>query len=222
MKDINQIRNIMFYNLKKKWEPLLLDNDLYTYNNSKFVDNKLYKYIVSDYFNDIYVCFHKSMRLLKKNIKLNDIKPMCCVLDLDESFFQNYSFLYNTQNIWKYNPRLYNKYSDNKFHNKHFGPVLPYMFILYKYLMSKNIHIIFLSGRNEKFRELTINNLSYFDITKGSYELILNDNNKKTNLYKQEKLSKISKNYNIVLCINDQNEFSHKNLIKMPQLYKIN
>lgn len=212
----------MSYILKKKWQPNLQDKDLYTYNNSKYIDKKLYNYIVTQYFNDIYICFYKSMKLLKRNIMSNNIKPMCCVLDLDESFFQNNSFLYNTQYIWKYNPRLYNKYSDSNFHKKHFGPVLPYMYILYSYLKQKNIHIIFLSGRNEKFRELTINNLSYFDIKKNNYELILNNTNKKSNLYKQEKISIISKKYNIVLCINDQKEFIHRNLIEMPQLYKIN
>ena len=49
------------------------------------------------------------MKKINKNINTNknESKPMCCVIDLDESFFQNDSFLYNTLDIWKYNKKLY-------------------------------------------------------------------------------------------------------------------
>ena len=202
---------------------MLDDKTLYVYNSIKYKNKELYDYVVSKYFDDMYHCFYKAMQLLKKNILINNSsnKPMCCILDLDETFFQNDSFLYNTLYIWKYNPKLYNKFSDLNFYNKHFGPILPFMFILYKYLIYKNIHIIFLSGRKEKYRNLTINNLSYFDIMKDSYELILNNTNDQSNKYKQDKISNINQNYNIVLCMNDQNEFNHENLIKTPQLYKL-
>ena len=208
---------------------MLDDKTLYTYNNIRHKNTKLSNYISSKYFSDIYVCFYKAMQLLKKNITLYKLsssiyplnKPMCCILDLDETFFQNDSFLYNTLGIWKYNPLLYDKFTELKFYNMNFGPILPFMFILYKYLIYKNIHIIFLSGRKEKYRNLTIDNLSYFNISPDSYDLILNDTNCISNKYKQDQLTIISQNYNIVLCMNDQNEFMHENLIKMPQLYTI-
>jgi len=205
---------------------MLNDKTLGVYNNIRYINKELYDYIISRYFSDIYHCFYKAMQLLKKNINCNldknkINKPMCCILDLDETFFQNDLFLYNTLYIWWYNPKLYNKFINPNFYNKNYGPILPFMFILYKYLIYKNIHIIFLSGRKEKYRKLTIDNLTYFNINEDSYTLILNDTNKNTYIYKQEHLLNISNYYNIVLCLNDQNEFEHENLINMPKIYKI-
>jgi hypothetical protein len=40
-------------------------------------------------------------------------------------------------------------------------------------------------------------------------------------IYKQYHIKKISNEYDIILCLNDQNEFNHHNLIKTPQLYYI-
>ena len=194
---------------------------LYLYNDIKHLDVKLYHYITKYYLNDIYKIFFRSMQLIKKQINLKSTKPLCCVLDLDESFFQNDSFLYNTLHLWNYNSDLYNFYKSQKFIDKSFGPILPFMHILYSYLINKNIHIIFLSGRREKYRHLTINNLSYFNIDYKNYELILNDTNLSSHLYKQHHIEQISNKYRIILCINDQTEFCHPNLIQMPAIYNI-
>ena len=94
------------------------------------------------------------------------------------------------------------------------------MFILYKYLLHKNIHIIFLSGRDIKYKKLTIDNLNFFNVKK--FELILNDTGLDSKIYKQNNINEISKKYNIILCINDQKEFIHENLIMSPMIYKIN
>ena len=198
---------------------------LYIYNDIKYVDKTLYQYIKNNYFNDIYSVFFNSIQHIQKQLNIrklqNFTKPLCCVLDLDETFFQNDSFLYNTLHIWKYNNDLYNYYKSTKFINKSFGPILPFMYILYSYLIQKNIQIIFLSGRHEKFRQLTIDNLNFFNIDKKNYKLILNNTTIPSYLYKQYYIKKISNDYDIILCLNDQNEFSHKNLIQTPQIYNI-
>ena len=97
---------------------MLDDKTLYTYNNIRHKNTKLSNYISSKYFSDIYVCFYKAMQLLKKNITLYKLsssiyplnKPMCCILDLDETFFQNDSFLYNTL-LHYMNPKLHETYA---------------------------------------------------------------------------------------------------------------
>ena len=42
-----------------------------------------------------------------------------------------------------------------------------------------------------------------------------------SDLYKQYHIKQISNDYDIILCLNDQNEFDHQNLIQTPQIYKI-
>lgn len=201
--------------------------ELYIYNDIKYLDKKLYQYIKYNYFNDIYNVFFNVMQHIKKQIDINKVnnlktlKPLCCVLDLDETFFQNDSFLYNTLHIWEYNNDLYKFYKSPTFINKSFGPILPFMYILYSYLIQKNIQIIFLSGRHEKFRQLTIDNLDFFNIDKKKYKLILNKTTMPSDLYKQYHIKQISNDYKIILCLNDQNEFDHQNLIQTPQIYKI-
>ena len=166
------------------------DKKLLRYNQIKHKDEKLNNYIINYYFNDIYKCFFNSMKKINKNINTNknESKPMCCVIDLDESFFQNDSFLYNTLDIWKYNKKLYKYFKSIKYQ---FGPILPFMFILYKYLLHKNIHIIFLSGRDIKYKKLTIDNLNFFNVKK--FELILNDTGLDSKIYKQNNINEISK-----------------------------
>lgn len=194
---------------------MLNDKKLYEYEKIKYKDKNLEYYIINYYFNDIFKCFFNSMKIINKNIN-NNIKPMCCVIDLDETFFQNDSFLFNTLDIWKYNKNLYEYYKSIK---QPFGPILPFMFILYEYLIYKNIHIIFLSGRHIKYKQQTIDNLIFFNVNK--FELILNDTKLESKIYKQNNINEISKKYNIILCINDQKEFKHENLVMSPSLYII-
>lgn len=192
------------------------DIKLYKYNDQKYKDRELNLYITKYYFNDVYLCFFKCMKMINHNLlnKSHPTKQCCCILDLDETFFQNDSFLFNTLDIWKYNTKLYDYYTSL---GKSFGPILPFMYILYEYLVHKNIHIIFLSGRNIKYKELTVSNLKFFNVTK--FELILNDTNDID--YKQKHVNDINKKYDVILCANDQNEFYHKNMVQFPKLYQV-
>jgi hypothetical protein len=198
---------------------MLSDTEFYYYNTNKIIYYPIYNYIKNDYFNDLYDIFKCSMSLIKHNL-INDYdkRCKCVILDLDESFVCNDYYLFHTLDLYNFNKDIKNFYKNRL--DKSYGPILPFMIILYEYLISKNIKVIFLTGRNKKFKKSTINNLKYFNIYK--FELIMKSNNINSKLYKTNIINELDKIYNIILCINDQDEFIHKNLIKTPKLYNIN
>ncbi len=171
-------------------------------------------YIEKYYLSDIYDCFIHTMKQLKRNynIPLSE-KPMCIIMDLDETFLQNDDFYPFTLAIWKQHPTLYKFYLHHAKENQ-FGPILPFMYILYRYCIAKEIRVIFISGRMEHLREQTVNNLIFYDVM--DFDLYLSDNSE---CYKSNIIRELEKYYNILAVLNDQNDSPHSKLIRFPQLY---
>lgn len=193
----------------------ITDKEFYNYNKNNKIYLPIFKYINSNkYLNDIYKIFIKSIKHIKNNYNSN-IKQ-CAIIDLDETFLFNDFYLFHTLDTYKhYNYKIYKHYKNN--FNKLYSPIIPYMYILYSYIINKNIDVIFLTARDIKYKKTTIDNLKYFGITK--YFIIFKTGDIKSNIYKQYNIRQIEKNNNIILILNDQNEFYHRHLIKMPQLY---
>lgn len=197
---------------------VITDKEFYYYNKNKNKILSIYNYITNDYLYDICKVIYNSIQLVKKNKKeyITSL-PNCVVFDLDETFFCNDFYKFHTLEVFKYNKLIYDYY---KFRiPKYIGPILPFIIILYEYLIYHNIKIIFLSGRNEEWKEQTIENLNMFNIN--NYILYLKPKILDSHKFKQNKIYEIEKKYNILLCLNDQKEFTHKNLLYMPQLYII-
>jgi len=138
------------------------------------------------------------------------------VLDLDETFLFNDYYLKHTLETYKYNQHIYNFYKHNL--DSKFGPVIPFMIILYEFLVKNNVEIFFLTARDIKFKEDTVSNLKLFNINK--YQIIFKTGHISSSDYKIHEMKKINKLGEIILCVNDQKEFYNKNTIYMPQLYK--
>jgi predicted secreted acid phosphatase len=174
----------------------------------------IYQYIISNkYLNDIYKVYKNSIKHIQNNYTKN--KKYYAIIDLDETFLFNDFYLLHTLNIYKYNLNIYNYYKKKL--NPLFGPILPFICILYYYLKHKNINIIFLTARELKYKEDTIKNLKLFKI---EYEkIIFKDTDIESFKYKKTQIEQLNKEYDIILILNDQPEFKHKHLIQMPRLY---
>jgi predicted secreted acid phosphatase len=198
---------------------VITDKEFYYYNKNKYKILSIYNYIKNEYLYDICKVIFNSIQLVKKNKKDSiTSKPNCVVFDLDETFLCNDFYKFYILEVFQYNRLIYDYYKSRIPSN--IGPILPFIIILYEYLIYHNIKIIFLSGRNEEWREQTIENLNIFNIN-NNYLLYLKPKNLNSHTFKQEIIDEIEKKYNILLCLNDQKEFIHKNLLYMPQLYII-
>jgi predicted secreted acid phosphatase len=190
------------------------DKEFYEYNKKNILYMPIYQYIISNkYLNDIYKVYKNSIKHIQNNYTKN--KKYYAIIDLDETFLFNDFYLLHTLNIYKYNLNIYNYYKKKL--NPLFGPILPFICILYYYLKHKNINIIFLTARELKYKEDTIKNLKLFKI---EYEkIIFKDTDIESFKYKKTQIEQLNKEYDIILILNDQPEFKHKHLIQMPRLY---
>ncbi len=91
------------------------------------------------------------------------------------------------------------------------------MIILYEYLIKNNVEVFFLTARDTKFKEDTVENLKLFNINK--YKITFKKGNISSIDYKMKEIEKIRQTGDIILCMNDQVEFYDKNMITMPRLY---
>ncbi len=173
------------------------------------------KYICTHYIEDIYYSFECAMKQIITNSVIKTDKPPGVIIDLDETFMQNDEFLLYTMDIWLYNPALYEYYLENAI-NYQYGPILPFMYILYKYCIDKNIRVIFISGRLNHHKQQTINNLNFYGVT--DFEIYLSStSDSKSNKIKA--IKKLEKQYNILAVLNDQPDSPHHTMVKFPQLY---
>jgi len=196
----------------------ITDKEFYHYNKNKYTVLSIYNYIKNNYLYDICKVIFESIQLIKINkSKSNSPLPNCVVLDLDETFLCNDFYKFYLLELYNFNPKIKNYYKYNIPNN--IGPLLPFVIILYKYLLYHNITIIFLSGRNNDLKDQTNKNLNLFHIK--NYILYLKPNNLDSAIFKQNMIYQIEKEFNILLCLNDQKEFTHQNLLYMPQLYTI-
>lgn len=199
----------------EKSENMISENTLKMYSRCNIQLPQLSRYIEKYYISDIYDCFVHAMGQLKSNYNPLSKNPMCIIIDLDETFLQNDDFYPFTLRIWKHYPALYKFYLHLVKENQ-FGPILPFMYILYRYCIANDIKVIFISGRLEHLREQTMNNLIFYDVT--DFDLYLSDNSID---YKSNIIQVLENNYNILAVLNDQNDSPHNKLIKFPQLYII-
>jgi predicted secreted acid phosphatase len=174
--------------------------------------NILERYVRNFYWRDIYKCFRMSMAVVNIYMKHFPLNNLAVVIDLDETFLQNASFAPTITKLWR-KPRFYDLLA-----KQDMGAVLPYMIIFYEYILSKGIKPIFLTGRNQRLRELTIKNLELFGVR--DYVLYMNSI-KDSRKFKNMIYNTIKLQYNIICVLNDQDEINTINHIKFPQLYRI-
>lgn len=200
---------------------MITDKEFYDCNRKGLIYNKIYFYIISnDYVRDIQKCMYRAITMVQKELRQNITdKPNIAVIDLDETFLFNDYYLSHTLEAYRYNNHIQKFYKEQL--DKKYGPVVPFMIIVYEYLVKKGIHVFFLTARNNKFKEDTVNNLALFNIT--NYSICFKKNDISSAEYKKRELRNIEDNgWNIVLCLNDQKEFEHRALVNMPQLYTTN
>ena len=157
----------------------------------KYINNNLYFDILKDQYN-IIEKYIKNITFDINDVIVFDIDEVCL---LNLMYINNftYSFLYD-----KYNNNLYN-YSNG------FNPIIEECKNIFTYLHNKNIKYIFVTGRKDYIREITINNLklvgldNYIDLYTCS-----NDFCNKINIYKNECYEQIQLKYNIICIIGDQ------------------
>jgi acid phosphatase len=122
------------------------------------------------------------------------------VFDIDETALSNYEY---TKEIgFGYVYKLWNEWQQ-----KGIAPAIKDTKRFYDYLISKNIYIIFISGRNTDVGEATKKNLIEQGYTKFDALILRSDNENKipTAEWKATKRKElISKGYNIIACIGDQ------------------
>lgn len=197
----------------EKLENMISEKMLKIYAKNHIELPQLTLYIENYYLSDIYDCFVRTLKQLKH--EYNPLSErMSIIIDLDETFLQNDDFYPFTLGVWKQDSELFKFYLHHVKKNQ-FGPILPFMYILYSYCISKGIRVIFVSGRLEYIRKQTVNNLNFY----GVYHFDLYLAGPKWNKIKI--IKKLEKKYNILAVLNDQNDSPHAKLIKFPQLYVI-
>ncbi len=133
-----------------------------------------------------------------EEIKLADKSAV--VFDIDETALSNYEY---TKEIgFGYIHKIWNEWQQ-----KGIAPAIKDTKRFYDYLLSKNIHVIFISGRSADVGEATKKNLIEQGYTKFD-ALILQSESENTIPASKWKAVKrkelISKGYNIIACIGDQ------------------
>lgn len=122
------------------------------------------------------------------------------VFDIDETALSNYEY---TKEIgFGYVDKLWNEWQQ-----KGIAPAIKDTKRFYDYLLSKNIHVIFVTGRYAEVCEATKRNLIEQGYAKFDTLIIRSDNERKIpaaewKAAKREEL--VSKGYNIIACIGDQ------------------
>lgn len=122
------------------------------------------------------------------------------VFDIDETALSNYEY---TKEIgFGYVYKLWDEWQQ-----KGIAPAIKDTKRFYDYLLSKNIHVIFVTGRYTEVGEATKRNLIEKGYTKFDTLIIRSDNERKIaatewKAAKREEL--VSKGYNIIACIGDQ------------------
>ncbi len=122
------------------------------------------------------------------------------VFDVDDTALSNYE---QTKSIgFGY---IYKLWSEYILEGK--APAIKETKKFYDYLVSMNIHVIFLTGRTERFRDATKKNLLYCGYTKFDTLIVRSDAEKNIpaaefKTIKREELTK--KGYDIIACIGDQ------------------
>lgn len=196
---------------------MITDKEFRRYNEEGVVYNKIYFYIISnDYARDIQLCTYKAIKMINQRLDSNMTRNNIAVIDLDETFLFNDYYLLHTLEAYRYNKHIQSFYK-NKL-DKRYGPIIPFMIIVYEYLVSRGIDVFFLTARDIKFKEDTESNLEMFNIK--DYQIVFKEGDLSSKEYKQKEIKKIEeRGYNIVLCLNDQKEFIHDSLVTMPRLY---
>ncbi len=194
----------------------ITDRQFYKYNKENIIYTPVYFYIVSNnYIKDIQNCFYNALKLARRQIQLKKKNKLIAVIDLDETFLFNDYYLNHTLEVYRYNYYIYEFYKKKL--DKKYGPVIPFMIILYEYLIKNNVEVFFLTARDTKFKEDTVENLKLFNINK--YKITFKKGNISSIDYKMKEIEKIRQTGDIILCMNDQVEFYDKNMITMPRLY---
>lgn len=122
------------------------------------------------------------------------------VFDIDETALSNYEY---TKEIgFGYVYKLWNEWQQ-----KGIAPAIKDTKRFYDYLISKNIHVIFVTGRYAEVGEATKRNLIEQGYAKFDTLIIRSDRERKISAaewksVKREEL--VSKGYNIIACIGDQ------------------
>ena len=133
-----------------------------------------------------------------EEIKLTG-KP-AVVFDIDETALSNYEY---TREIgFGYIYKLWNEWQQ-----KGIAPAIKDTKRFYDYLISKKIHIIFITGRNSEAGEATKRNLIEQDYTKFDTLIVRSDNERKIPAAEWKEARRkelVSKGYNIIACIGDQ------------------
>lgn len=124
----------------------------------------------------------------------------CAVFDIDETVLSNYKYTKDlgfgyTQSSW------------DEWQQKGISPAIKASRRLYNYLLSKKIHIIFLTGRELKYFEATKNNLINAGFTKFDSLIVRAAGEEKipaAEFKSDKRKALVNKGFNIVASVGDQ------------------
>jgi len=172
-------------------------------------------YIQNHYRNDIYLAFRKNMNLIKTFMSEFSIyyhHNLAILISLDDVFLQTQDFSLYTNIIWKDDPKIYQLYQ--RLNQSNISPILPYMYILYSYAVSRNIRVIFMTRRSHRYSQNIRLNLSRLGVLK--YNIITSIKEK----HKQKMYFELTREYNIITTLDDQNTLKNvPGFVKFPNLY---
>lgn len=185
----NIIRKIDKLNVKLSKE---LDKiSKYKSLKESYLDNNLYFKITSNQYDAIYNF------LLNYKTNDNDI----IIFDIDEVCLLNLMY---TNNF--YYSDLYEKYDLETFNfTNGLNPIIEESKKIFDLIHRKDINYAFITGRKDRIRELTKENLNKVNLNNYKYLYTCpNDFTEPISTFKNNCRKDISKNYNIICCIGDQ------------------
>ena len=171
--------------------------------------------MMNTYIDSIHLSFKAAFSRISKI--MNQYKyqtkkyQMAVWINIEETFLQSYSLAPYNLYMWPKKMRhLYEKLSKNKI-----GAIMPYMFILYKFLIFNKIKVIFISDRPKSETNIIRRNLSYFGVYRYYLLTNINTKQKKHNFYHE-----ISREYNVISVLDDQPDLRNMpGFIQFPQIY---
>lgn len=167
--------------------------------NLDIVKRKIRHYYQHDYLAEVNDICTKAMKYLTIKPETNDV----VIFDIDDTIFSTYPF---------YEQRDFSRYKNPADLSLSVLPPLSPTIDLYFYLLAQGFNIIFMTGRNEAFREHTTKELAKHNIIpKTSYNngyltLIMRETNNTEpgSQFKLRHRKSLSSNYQIIANVGDQ------------------
>jgi hypothetical protein len=140
----------------------------------------------------------------------------CVIIAIDDVFLHTPRFAPYIYRMYRTYPTQHSFYTELAPHD--FGAPLPYMLILYEYLIRNGIRVIFITNQKRSHIRRIKLNLALFDVHE--YGLLARKKDIDPKHFKTNCISRISCKNRIIAVLNDQPDVEHPALIKFPALYR--